>query len=70
MFRQQIMTCISGTDGHAVTCVGYTTYGGIKQVTFWNSGNKQMTTVEYQTGGAKFAYAGKSFVWKNSVYHT
>lgn len=64
-----IMTCISGTDGHAVTCVGYTTYGGIKQVTFWNSGNKQMTTVEYQTGGTKFAYAGKSFVWKNSVYH-
>lgn len=65
-----IMVCRSSSDGHAVTCVGYTTYGGIKQVTFWNSGNDQMTTVEYQTGGTKFAYAGTTFVWKNSIYHT
>lgn len=67
-----IMVCYDSgnTVGHAVTCIGYTTYGGIKQVTFWNSGNKKVTTVEYKTLGTKFSYAGYSFIWKKSVYHS
>lgn len=67
-----IMVCYNSgkTVGHAVTCVGYTTYGGIKQVTFWNSGNNNVTTVEYKTGGTKFSYAGYNFIWSSSVHQS
>ena len=54
-------------NGHAVTGIGYTTYGGIKQVVFYNSGNNKCVTSEYKTTGLTFSYNNESFRWRSSL---
>lgn len=62
-----IIGAISNKGGHAVTGIGYTTYGGINQVTFYNSGTNKCATVEYKTSGTKFSYANTTFKWIGTV---
>lgn len=53
--------------GHALTIVGYSTYGAVKQVTVWNSGNGKFQTVEYKINGTGFIYNNSNFVWKRTL---
>lgn len=62
-----IIGATSNFGGHAVTGVGYTTYGGINQITFYNSGTNKCATVEYRTSGTKFSYANHTFKWVETV---
>lgn len=62
-----IIGAISPKGGHSVTGVGYTTYDGINQVTFYNSGTNKFATVEYKSSGTKFSYVNTTFLWYSSV---
>lgn len=67
--RPILASCV-GTksgSGHAVTGIGYTTYGGIKQVVFYNSGNNKCVTTEYKTKGLTFSYNNESYRWRSSL---
>ena len=62
-----IIGAISIKGGHSVTGVGYTTYGGINQVTFYNSGTNKFATVEYKSSRTKFSYINTTFLWYSTV---
>lgn len=62
-----IIFATSNIGAHAVTCVGYTTYGAINQVTFYNSGTDKFATVEYRSSGTRFSYANTTFRWIYTV---
>lgn len=62
-----IMGCSSAVGGHAVTAIGYSTFGGVNLVTFYNSGTNRCSSVVYNSKGTKFSYAGYTFVWKTNV---
>ncbi len=55
------------TIGHAVTIIGYTTYGGINQITFYNSGTDKCTSVEYKNSGTTFSYGYFTFKWRATL---
>ena len=59
----------SQTYGHAMTIIGYSTYGGVKLITMYNSGSDSIQTVEYLTSGTKFSYNNDVYVWKRSLYY-
>lgn len=61
------IAAFSGKSGHAVTIIGYTTYGGINQITFHNPGTNTCTSVEYKKSGTIFSYNNKKFKWKYAV---
>lgn len=62
-----LIGAIVGKSGHAVTIIGYTTYGGINQITFYNSGTNTCTSVEYKKSGTTFSYNNKQFKWKYTL---
>ncbi len=53
--------------GHAVTIIGYTTYGGINQVTFYNPGTDKCTSVEYKKSGTTFSSSNFKFKWEQTI---
>lgn len=57
----------SNSSGHAVTIVGYSTYGSIDQITFYNSGTDTCTSVEYKSAGTTFSYNNKKWTWKYTL---
>lgn len=67
--RPILASCVGlkSGSGHAVTGIGYTTYGGIKQVVFYNSGNNKCVTSEYKTKGLTFTYNNETFRWRSSL---
>ena len=53
--------------GHAVTIIGYTTYGGINQITFYNPGSDSCTSVEYKNSGTTYSYANYKLKWVETI---
>lgn len=53
--------------GHTVTGIGYTTYGGINQITFYNPATNTTSSVEYKTGGTTFTHNNTKHTWKYTV---
>lgn len=58
----------SSGDGHAVTIIGYSTYGGVNLITIYNSATNACETVEYKTGGTRFSFNNASHLWKYTLY--
>lgn len=52
---------------HSITIIGYTTYGGINQITFHNSGTNSCTSVEYKKSGTTFSYNNKKYTWEYTL---
>ncbi|MGN0508135.1 MAG: hypothetical protein ACI4GX_02775, partial [Ruminococcus sp.] len=55
-------------DGHAVTIIGYSTYGGVNLITIYNSATNACETVEYKSSGTYFSFNNKNHLWKYSLY--
>ena len=62
-----LISTYNENSGHALTIVGYSTYGAVKQVTVWNSGNRKFQTSEYKVKGTGFIYNNSNYVWKYSL---
>lgn len=58
----------SSGDGHAVTIIGYSTYGGVNLITIYNSATNACETVEYKSSGTYFSFNNKNHLWKYSLY--
>lgn len=54
--------------GHATTIIGFSTYGGINQITFYNPGTDKVTSVEYLNSGTKYIYNSYVFKWVDTCY--
>lgn len=67
--RPILVSCVGTRSGggHAVTVIGYTTYGGINQVVFHNSGDNKCVTSEYKKAGLTFSYNNEIFKWRSSL---
>lgn len=58
----------NNSSGHAVTLIGYRFRNGTKYVVFWNSGNQEIQTVTYSSGGnVTYTYNGEAWVWTKSL---
>lgn len=65
--RPLVIAAFTKHSGHAVTIIGYTTYGGINQITFHNPGTNTCTSVEYKKSGTTFSYNNDKFKWKSTT---
>lgn len=54
---------IAGKSAHSITIIGYTTYGGINQITFHNPGTNKVSSVEYKSTGTTYTYNNKIYKW-------
>lgn len=67
------MSCATsdGSYRHAVTLMGYSSYGGVSLIYLWNPGSETIQSVSYSTNGSKFPYDGKTYIWERSaIYYT
>lgn len=68
--KPMLLSTFSSDEGHAVTLMGYSTYGGVNQIVIHNSANQTLQTIEYRNSGTVYSYNGKIWTWKYTLsYH-
>lgn len=54
---------------HTVTLTGYSTFGGMNLIYFWDSKEQRTNSVFYSSSGSTYTSGGTTYVWLETIYH-